>query len=291
MDTLWKRKCPICGKEITYQSLAALKHAIVKNSSCIKCSSKISANHCANLSVLLEDSNEAFYWIGFLLADGSFYDNRIRLTLSIKDKEHVLKFAKFINYEGSYQESPIRFGLACKDINIVTQIRNKFDIKDNKTYNPPEAILKFDNDLVYSLLAGFIDGDGNIQHPSHRQDFFLRIKNHVSWLHILKEFGTLVSEKECVKINNSGYAELNVTNSINLQNLKTKILSLNIPIMHRKWDIIDLNFVSKHTKATLLKEEVIELYKSGHRNKEIAEICNTSNSNVCRILKKYKNDN
>lgn len=102
------------------------------------------------------------------------------MTLSIKDKEHVLKFAKFINYEGSYQESPIRFGLACKDINIVTQIRNKFDIKDNKTYNPPEAILKFDNDLVYSLLAGFIDGDGNIQHPSHRQDFFLRIKNHVS---------------------------------------------------------------------------------------------------------------
>ena len=250
MDTLWKRKCPICGKEITYQSLAALKHAIVKNSSCIKCSSKMSANHCANLSVLLEDSNEAFYWIGFLLADGSFNDNRIRLTLSIKDKEH-----------------------------------------DNKTYNPPETILKFDNDLVYSLLAGFIDGDGNIQHPSHRQDFFLRIKNHASWLHILKEFGTLISEKECVKINSSGYAELNVTNSINLQNLKTKILSLNIPIMHRKWDIIDLNFVSKYTKATLLKEEVIELYKSGHRNKEIAEICNTSDANVCRILKKYKNGN
>lgn len=41
--------------------------------------------HNANLQRLLEDTPEAFYWIGFLLADGSFSNGRIRFA--IKDIE------------------------------------------------------------------------------------------------------------------------------------------------------------------------------------------------------------
>ena len=269
METKWKRICPVCNKEIVYKSHQAWYNACKKNSLCRNCSAQSRSNPCANLSILLEDSIEAFYWIGFLLADGSFYNNRLTLTLSIKDKEHVIKFAKFINYKGSYQETSTKFGISCKDTAVIQKIRKKFDIKINKTYNPPNTILKFDKNKTYALLAGFIDGDGNIQHQNKRSDFFLRIKNHSSWINILKEFGKLITESNCVHINNSCYAELNISNTVVLQNLKKIVTSLNLPLLSRKWDIIDLNFVSKYTIARVLKDKVLNLYKQGYKNKEI----------------------
>lgn len=289
METKWKRNCPVCNKEIIYKSYSAWYTACKKNSPCRNCSAQSRSTPCANLNVLLEDSNEAFYWIGFLLADGCFSDNRLILDLSIKDKEHIIKFAKFINYEGSYRETPIKFGLACKDTKVVQKIREKFDIKDGKTYNPPDSILKFNKKLLYCLLAGFIDGDGNIRHQNKWKDFFLRIKNHASWLNVLKEFALLITNRDCVKINNSGYAELNITNTVVLQELKKKLIALNIPIMSRKWDIIDLHFISKYTTAKILREKVLELHSKGYRNKDICEMCNTSSANVTKIIKKYGN--
>lgn len=58
--------------------------------------------HNANLHKLLENSVEAFYWIGFLLADGSFSNGKIRFA--IKDIEQLYKFGDFICYTGAYSE-------------------------------------------------------------------------------------------------------------------------------------------------------------------------------------------
>lgn len=59
--------------------------------------------HNANLQRLLEDTPEAFYWIGFLLADGSFSKGRIRFA--IKDVEQLYRFGTFIDYTGTYGET------------------------------------------------------------------------------------------------------------------------------------------------------------------------------------------
>ena len=83
------------------------------------------------------DTPEAFYWIGFLLADGSFYDNRLKLGLSIKDADHLYKFANFINYTGAVDITDKSISIACKDVEAVQRIKEKFDIRDRKTYNPP----------------------------------------------------------------------------------------------------------------------------------------------------------
>lgn len=49
---------------------------------------------------LLENSPEAYYWLGFLFADGHFtQSNRLILSLSIKDKEQLEKFIKFIGIQ------------------------------------------------------------------------------------------------------------------------------------------------------------------------------------------------
>lgn len=282
------RTCPKCGRIIEYSCYSSWKNACTKNSLCRSCSYKESAKHCADLSKLLEDTNEAYYWIGFLLADGSFYDNRLKLGIAIKDKEHLLKFAKFINYSGTIRETDSKIELQCKDLEVIKKIREKFNINDQKTYNPPKTIFTNNNDLNLSLLAGFIDGDGNIQHPNNRPDFFLRVKLHSSWINILKEFNSLICDQDFCRIESRGYALLNISNTKYLQILKQKVLKLNIPILIRKWDIIDLNFVSKYSSAQVLRDQVIELHKQGYKNKNISSITGTSPANVTKIIKHYE---
>lgn len=114
------------------------------------------------------------------MADGNFSDNRVRITLGIKDKEHLLKFARYIKYSTEVVETIINIATSSKNIEVVPKICEKFDIKSNKTYFPPKTIKTFSIDLQYCLLAGFIDGDGSIRNLTGRPDFSLVIKNHAS---------------------------------------------------------------------------------------------------------------
>lgn len=284
----YTRICSNCGKVIEYKSYTAWHHANKANSECRSCSAKARTKRVANLAVLLEDNLESYYWMGFLLADGSFNDGRLTFSLKKADSEHLKKFGDFISYTGTYGSSKVYDTISCKDIDVVPAVCKKFDIHKAKTYNPPTSLLKFNEERNLALLAGFIDGDGCIKHQTNRNDFLLTIKCHSSWEHILKEFNSLICDFNFTKINNQGYAVLSITNTEYLQKLKEKILPLNIPIMKRKWDIIDMNFISKYTKAEKLRNKVIELHKQGYRNKDISEMCSTSKANVTKIIKQYK---
>lgn len=59
----------------------------------------------ADLDILLNDTYETYYWIGFIMADGNIINNRLRLRLSCKDKEHLEKFANFIGYKNPNQHT------------------------------------------------------------------------------------------------------------------------------------------------------------------------------------------
>lgn len=283
------RICKCCNTQIQYKSYSAWYLANKNESLCRSCSAKLKINRVGDLSVLLEDSLETYYWIGFLLADGSFTNNRLELTLSNNDANHLYRFAKYIKYTGSYGKSKCKKQVYCKNIDIVSKICNKFDIQNNKTYNPPKSILKFSEEQNIALLCGFIDGDGYIQKHPRCNSFRLIIKLHSSWIHILHEFDKLISgTSEHCKINNNGYAILTITDSEILKNFKSKVINLKLPLMSRKWNIIDLNYTSKYVIARKLKNQVIELHKSGVSRKEICQKCKTSASNITKILKKIK---
>lgn len=284
----YTRICSNCRKVIEYKSYTAWHNANKANSECRSCAAKARIKRVANLAVLLDDNLESYYWMGFLLADGNFNDGRLTFSLKKSDSEHLKKFGNFISYTGTYGTSEVCDTISCKDIDVVSALCEKFDIHKTKTYNPPATLLKFNEKQNLALLAGFIDGDGCIKHQTGRNDFLLTIKCHSSWKLILKEFNSLICDTNFTKVNNQGYAVLNITNTKYLQSLKEKILSLNIPIMKRKWDIIDMNFISKYTKAEELRNKVINLHKQGYRNKDISEICSTSKANVTKILKQYK---
>lgn len=289
----YKRECGKCGKELIYKSKLTYSNAIKKDGLCRSCAGRekieSSGKRAANLSLLLEDSYESFYWVGFIMADGCFHDNRLTITLSIKDKYHLQKFADFIEYSIPLIDTDAKTSFKSKNVDASPLICKKFDLKPAKTYNPPKTIKNFPIDLQYCLLAGFIDGDGNIQNQSGgRKDYSLRIKNHSSWINILTEFNELIDgTSDFTEIKNSGYAQLTISNTDILKEFRKKIESYNLPLMRRKWDKIDYNYQSRTSDVLILRNNILEDFKNNISTKEVALKYNTSYANAYRIRKKY----
>ena len=285
MEEKYERVCGCCGKKLIYKSNSSYWLANKNNSNCRSCSRKIAVKRCGDLSSLLDDTVEAYYWIGFILADGCFHNLRLTIALSIKDKEHLLKFAKFIKYTGSFYEDDTKISVSVKDVECIQKIMNKFNIVQNKTYNPP--MLNINDDVLFrSLIAGFIDGDGNISKQSGgRSDYFLRIKCHSSWENNLRKMNLFISKKDTTIINSQGYAIFNISNTEELKNFKRSIESLDLPLMYRKWDIIDYNFVSKYEKFSNNREQIKELLLLGKSINEIRNIINVCETTIYKIKK------
>lgn len=288
------RICPKCGKEIEYKSSSALYNATKINSVCRSCAKRNSLKKVGNLSRLLEDTPETYYWVGFLLADGSFHNNRLKLGLSIVDFAQLKKFGEFINYTGTYGTLSTRKDVTCMDVTLIEKLRKKFDIKDRKTYNPPKTSIfeEMSIDLLAYLFIGFVDGDGHIANLHNRPDFNLKIKTHSSWLPILKIFEKRLFNLEGhSKINNSGYAEMCIGNTTLLKEFKIKYLkNINFSILNRKWDVIDLNYKSKQELANLDHDKIKNYYEKGYSAKDICSILNFKEGKVYKHLRKIKNE-
>ncbi len=236
----------------------------------------------SNLSSLLRKTNEAYYWMGFLLADGSFKNNKTRIVLNLgsKDKDHLKKFAEFISYTGS-----LKCGVAAMDTENVRHICKIYKIHNRKTYNPP-VIPKLTKTHLYSLIIGFIDGDGSIIKLNKRKDAIFRIKCHKSWLGILNDFSEVLFNDRKAKVNNQGYAEISVVNNILLKKIKRNMLELKIPYLKRKWDNIDLSYENKIEKSVYNTKKTKHLLEDGFTNKNIAKKLHLAKSTITQIMKR-----
>lgn len=201
----------------------------------------------SDLSVLLNETPETMYWIGFLLADGYFSKkSRLVLTLAIKDELHLKIFAKYIN------STNIRYGtsdghknvnISAQDIDIIPKFVERYQTSNNKTINPPNiSLYKLSKDQFISMFIGFIDGDGCIQKRVYHS-FMGRIKCHSSWLLNIQ----FMRNKLCGWTNNTtiqepfinkqGYTEWYMTAGM-LRELKIEGERLQLPILKRKWNVV-----------------------------------------------------
>lgn len=289
------RICECCGKELTYGSYSAWYLAEKNNAVCKSCAGKKRTKRLNNLKVLLEETPETYYWIGFLLADGHFDDGkRIIVGLAEHDRDHLEKFAKYIGYKGTI--SLVKKGpysavkLSAMDTEVVGKLCEKFDIKSNKTHNPPESLSWIPEDLFLCLLAGLIDGDGNISNFCGRKDVFIRLKQEKSWLPILKEFAKYFKEEDRVKVNKQGYAEVEITGFPKIRELKKKLLEYNLPLMDRKWGKIDVGFETKYEKKEKAYCKIKELLAQKIKQTEIAKMVGVSESTVTTVKKQIQNE-
>lgn len=285
----YKRICRICGKELEYGSYSAYWLAEKNNAVCRNCASRAKSKRKCDLSKLLEETPEAYYWIGFLLADGHFQDGRVHFHLALKDSEQVKNFANFIKWRGNFEDrGELGIGVAAKHTEVIEELCKKFDIKQNKTYNPPKTILNHNKELLKYLLIGFIDGDGNIENQYKRKDCFIRIKVYKSWNKILKEFCELVGyDTKHVKLNKQDYCELCFSDSKIITELKKK--SNILPVLERKWGKVDENYTSRYSTSKILKEKIINMLNDGVKNKDICNELKISPSYVSKINKNYVN--
>lgn len=286
----YKRVCEMCGKELMYSSSSAYSLAKKHNALCRSCATRINAKRKCDITPLLDETPLAYYWVGFLLADGSIVDGRIKFHLKLEDFDQVKKFAEFIKWTGKYDDrGELGKGISAKHVEAVNKLTEKFGIKRLKTYNPPDTLLCHDKELLKFLIGGFIDGDGNISKQTGRNDCFIRIKLHSSWENILKEFCRIIDYDEShVRINKNDYVELTISDSNVISNLKKKLVSGKVPLLERKWSKIDDNFISRKNKAKETKEKVIELLCEGMRNCEISRKLSISPALVTKINKSYE---
>jgi len=228
------RNCSECNKELFYSCNSSYNLAKTKNSKCRNCSTMKYANKQSDLSKLLENTLESYYWIGFILADGHIEkETRLVVTLAIKDKNHLEKLAKYLKVDKISLKNK-QCTISPMDTRVLRKISTKFDIKSNKTENPPNMKV-FHNlpaNLFKALTIGFIDGDGCIKYQYKRKDVILSVKCHSSWLNILKKmFGKAYIESK-------GYAISNVGKKETLLSFKEFIVNNNLPVLERKWNKI-----------------------------------------------------
>lgn len=257
----------------TYSSITNKAHALgLENRS----------TNLSNISNLLSESNEAYYWLGFLLADGHFSknNNQIQINLSIKDIEHLRNFARFVEYE----KELIAPSLHISDINIVPKIKELYEIKSDKTYNPPN-ITFLSGDSLFSLVIGFIDGDGSI-----KKDGYLYIKVHNSWLNVIDFMISNINKigKHTIKTNKEGLAICTLTNIEATKKIKEHAEKLKLPILKRKWDRITPNKLSKKELRDKYEMECINHFESGLTPKEVLGETTISYSFIKKTFKNYK---
>ena len=258
------------------------------------------------LEKLLEESHQAYYWMGFLLADGSinFRKNKasgekqfwgLKLGVSVLDQDHLLQLYYFLEATQKIRVSKTTGRDRCEftifNTPVINEIKKKFDIKQNKTHFPPDEkkYEHFSEGLLTSLIVGLIDGDGCIKTQTGRTDCSLIIKLHSNWLHFLIFIQKFLSKQSGTSvpipiINNAGYARLTITNLVTLRYLKKCIKDNGLcsVVLSRKWDKIDENRISKREHGSL----VSKLYFSGKGVNEIIKLTNLKKRTVVEHLNK-----
>jgi len=210
------------------------------------------SNKSFDLKRLLDGSNESLYWIGFILADGHISkSNTIQINLHKKDYQHLNRLITYLDSKTNIliKENIVRCVLT--DVPSVLCLKKMFNWSSNKTKNPVEIPNLNDNQL-FSLIIGFIDGDGSIE--SKR----LAVKCDKSWENILMRFYThLTGEQK--KFNYVGNCSIfYILKKAILRNIKNKSISLNLPIMKRKWDKIDTNKILKFEKSKIVLKSLMD---------------------------------
>lgn len=125
-----------------------------------------------NSDFILSDSDEKYYFFGFLLGDGNLSKKNniytMEVTLANKDKIILEKFCNYLSY-------PInRITERTKQLKNKIGVYNRLSISnkiwnndysnlgfvENKTYNP--SILNIKNNYIKPFIIGYTDADGSV---------------------------------------------------------------------------------------------------------------------------------
>lgn len=246
---------------------------------------KLRNEYCnSNCDKLLEESLEAYYWLGFILADGHISKNcRLSLTLAILDEIHLQKFADFIQAENPIDKRNGNVNVKVQDKYALKLYKEKFDICNNKTETPPKLDFykQIKADLFLAMFCGYVDGDGCIKYQTGRKDCCLGFHIHANWLPWLTFFQEKLLDifkielKSVPIIGKDGYAKWTISNNKLLAAIKKFAQEKELPVLRRKWDKIDENYLSVEDRTLLKYPKFCELY-SCHKKWQLVKLLKIS---------------
>ena len=129
------------------------------------------------------DTEEQFYWLGFLYADGNISStgNRLEVRLSINDLSHLEKFRKFLGLT-----TEIRIGVSQGYGFCHLAVRNKHlwntlnDLgcipRKSLTLQFPKLTIFPDKNFILHFIRGYVDGDGCLSYYLNYTKKYYRTK-------------------------------------------------------------------------------------------------------------------
>lgn len=115
------------------------------------------------------DSPEESYWFGFLVGDGTIYEDRYRLKLSLgkKDKKHVEKFAIFLGYPKNRVHLYISMAEFRVDNKQLLNNLYNLGLCANKVHKTHRGLIpkKYKRDFI----RGLFDADGTIHFRKNKK--------------------------------------------------------------------------------------------------------------------------
>ena len=245
----YNRKCPICGKTITYKRKSDWQKANKHNSKCLHCSDNLGKFKKGNKSItstsipkysldnLLNKSLEAYYWIGFILADGSFYKNTFEFSLKESDLLQIIRLCKFLNIDNkiiSFRKNTKSYRLSFHNKDSINNIMTTFKIHYNKTYNPCNfnAFENLSNLELTALLIGIIDGDGSID----KSGKYISITAHKNWRNFYQNLINKLNLNFHINEKINDVLTISAGNKLVREYFYNYLQSHNLPILERKWN-------------------------------------------------------
>lgn len=118
-------------------------------------------NRIVNNNPFKISTDESYYWIGFLAADGYISSKKYSIGLKLKDVEHIIKYRDFINPALKLYDKINTAGNLMREVLFGNYEIHKYLItlgitpKKSKTF-------KYTIPITGSILRGHFDGDGSV---------------------------------------------------------------------------------------------------------------------------------
>lgn len=175
----------------TYSSLMSMARLLG-----IKTHGSVDRSRKGNLYYLNDINSDNSYWWGFIMADGCFTKrNELSIKISKKDNNHLALLANKLITDIHIYDDMVH--LTIGDSYLIPKWKDKFNMLNAKTYNPPNLEMFYTEDLFIKFFIGFTDGDGCIWISNKQQNTpstHFRIEIHTAWTDTLIKWKSLLKE-------------------------------------------------------------------------------------------------